>query len=99
MSRCYISPAASRDLNEISDYFLTHNLEAGERLFKEFTKKCERLLQFPQLGRSYEWLRSGMRGIPLTGYIIFYQVIDDRIEILRVIGGQQDLPQMFGENA
>lgn len=95
MSRCYVSPGASRDLNEISDYFLARNLEAGELLLKEFTRKCESLMQFPNLGRSYEWLRSGMRGIPLEGYIIFYQVMNDGIEILRVVSGRQDLQRLF----
>ncbi|MEH2244114.1 type II toxin-antitoxin system RelE/ParE family toxin [Nostoc sp.] len=36
MSNYIISPSASRDLNEIADYFLTRNLEAGEKLFREF---------------------------------------------------------------
>lgn len=99
MSRCYVSPSTSRDLNEISDYFLTQNLEAGERLLKEFTKKCESLMQFPNLGRSYEWLRVGMRGVPLDGYIIFYQVVNDGIEILRVVGGRQDLQRVFNDES
>lgn len=34
MSRYIISPSASRDLNEISDYFLIINLAAGENYFK-----------------------------------------------------------------
>ncbi|WP_292873311.1 hypothetical protein [Nostoc sp. LPT] len=35
MSNYIISPSASRDLNEIADYFLPRNLEAGEKLFRE----------------------------------------------------------------
>lgn len=31
MSRYIISPEASQDLDEISDYFLSRSLEAGER--------------------------------------------------------------------
>ena len=41
MSNYIISPSASRDLNEIADYFLPRNLEAGEKLFREFNKKCQ----------------------------------------------------------
>ena len=36
MSNYIISPSATRDLNQIADYFLTRNLETGEKLFKEF---------------------------------------------------------------
>lgn len=34
---------------------------------------------------------------PLRGYIIFYRVIPDGIEILRVISGQQDLEALFDD--
>ena len=32
MSQYFISHEASQDLDEILDYFLSHNVEAGERL-------------------------------------------------------------------
>ena len=32
-----------------------------------------------------------MRGLPLNGYIIFYQFVDNNVEIIRVINGRQDL--------
>lgn len=40
MSNYIISPSATKDLNQIADYFLTRNLEVGEKLFREFNKKC-----------------------------------------------------------
>lgn len=95
MSNCFISPLASRDLDSIADYYVTRNIEAGETLLKEFTRKCKNLVRFPNLGRSYDHIRPGMRGIPLEGYIIFYQVIDAGVEILRVVGGRQDLEALF----
>ena len=79
MNRYLISPSASRDLNAIADYFLERNLEAGERLFQEFNKKCQNLTQFPNMGRSYGRLKPGLRGLPLDGYIIFYRVISDGV--------------------
>lgn len=36
MSRYLISPEASQDLDEISDYFLSRSLEAGERFVNGF---------------------------------------------------------------
>lgn len=75
MKTCIISPQASQDLDELSTYFLSRNIEVGERLLEEFNKKCLNLVNFPNLGRSYEFLRPGMRGLPLDGYIIFYQLV------------------------
>ncbi len=98
MKRYIISPETSQDLDAIATYFLTRNVDAGERLFREFNKKCQNLVNFPNLGRSYEHLRPGLRGMPLDGYVIFYQVIEDGVEILRVISGRQDLQAMFSDD-
>ncbi|MEC4891483.1 MAG: type II toxin-antitoxin system RelE/ParE family toxin [Oscillatoria sp. PMC 1051.18] len=95
MSRYLISPAASRDLNAIADYFLSQNVEAGERLFQEFSKKCQYLAQFPSIGKSYSYLQASLRGLPLNGYIIFYRVVEDRVEIIRLVSGRQDLEALF----
>ena len=95
MSNYIISPSASRDLNQIADYFLPRNLEAGEKLFKDFNKKCQNLANFPNMGRSYAYIKPSLRGLPLDGYIIIYQIIDDGIEILRVVSGRQDLESLF----
>ncbi|MBO3462011.1 type II toxin-antitoxin system RelE/ParE family toxin [Aetokthonos hydrillicola Thurmond2011] len=97
MSNYIISPSASRDLNQIADYFLDVNLEAGEKLFREFNKKCHNLAKFPNMGRSYAHIRADLRGLPLDKYIILYKDIDDGIEILRIISGRQDLESLFAD--
>lgn len=85
-------------MNAIADYFLTRNVDAGERLFQEFTKKCQYIAKFPNLGKSYSYLRPSLRGLPLDGYIILYQVVEDGVEIVRVVSGRQDLESLFSES-
>lgn len=97
MSQYIISPSASRDLDEIADYFLTSNLETGEKLFREFNKKCQNLASFPSMGRSYAQINPKLRGIPLDGYVIFYRVLDDGVEILRVVSARRDLESLFSD--
>jgi toxin ParE1/3/4 len=57
MNRYIIAPSASRDLTEITDYFSRLNVETGERLIATFEKKCQNLINFPMIGRSYEEIR------------------------------------------
>lgn len=71
MSRYVINVLASRDLNEIVDYFTENNLEAGERFFRAFNRKCQQLVAFPNSGKSYAAIHPGLRGLSLTDYIIF----------------------------
>jgi toxin ParE1/3/4 len=53
-------------------------------------------LSFSLTARSYETLfASGLRGLPFMGYIIFYQIVEDGIEILRIINGSRNLKNVF----
>jgi toxin ParE1/3/4 len=97
MSRYVINILASRDLTEIADYFAENSLEAGERFFREFNRKCKQLVAFPNSGKSYAQIRPSLRGLSLDGYIIFYRVLDDGVEILRVISGRRNFPSLFEE--
>jgi toxin ParE1/3/4 len=97
MIRSIISRTASRDLAEIVDYFADINIEAGERFVQEFEKKCKNLVNFPNMGRSYEDIAPLLRGIPVDGHIILYKMIDDEITIVRVVNGKRDLKSLFSE--
>jgi toxin ParE1/3/4 len=98
MSRYVINVLASQDLNEIADYFAENNIEAGERFFQAFNRKCQQLVAFPNSGKSYESIRTGLRGLSFEKYIIFYKILEDGIEILRVVSGRRDFPSMFEES-
>lgn len=95
MSQYSISLPACRDLQNISDYFSTGDVEAGEKLLRSFNQKCQQLAQFPNIGRTYDDLQSGLRGLSLSGYIIFYRASDEGIEIVRVVNGRRDLRSLF----
>ncbi|MDZ8105598.1 MAG: type II toxin-antitoxin system RelE/ParE family toxin [Nostoc sp. DedQUE12a] len=98
MSSSTISQTASRDLVEILDYFANINIEAGERFIQEFENKCKNIVNFPNMGRSYEYIAPFLRGIPIDGHIIFYQVIDEEITIVRVVSGKRDLKTLFSNS-
>jgi toxin ParE1/3/4 len=95
MKICLISPEASQDLDQIFDFFASHNVDAGERFVIAFEKKCENLRQFPNMGRSYQDVEPTLRGIPLDNYIILYRLIDDGVEIVRVVSGYCNLEDIF----
>jgi toxin ParE1/3/4 len=97
MNRYVINRLASRDLNEIADYFADQSLEAGDRFFRAFNRKCQQLVAFPNSGKSYEAIRPGLRGLSLEGFVIFYRILDDGIEILRVVSGRRNFPALFEE--
>lgn len=97
MTQYIISPDAARDLDEISTYYAVHNIEVGEKLLDEFEARCKYLVSFPNIGKSYRSIRSDLRGISCSGYIIFYRVSENIIEILRVVSGSRDLESLFAD--
>ena len=97
MTEYIIAPGAARDLEEISTYYAVHNIEAGEKLLDEFEARCRYLLSFPNIGKSYRSIRSDLRGISFSGYIIFYRVSERIVEILRVVSGSRDLEALFAD--
>ena len=72
MSNLIISPSSSQYLNQIFEYFLFRNVEAGEKLFKALNTKCKNLINFPKMGKPYDYLRNDVRGLPLDKYLILY---------------------------
>jgi toxin ParE1/3/4 len=101
MSRYIIADEAIQDLQDISDYFLRNNLEAGEQFLQAFNARCRQLVRFPNLGRSYAHLRPDLLGLSLRGFIILYKVSNNEdaigIEILRVANGRRDLENIFDD--
>ncbi|NER52188.1 MAG: type II toxin-antitoxin system RelE/ParE family toxin [Symploca sp. SIO1A3] len=98
MSRYIISPAASQDLDEIFDYFVSRSVEAGERFVNGFEQKCKNLVNFPNMGRSYAEVEPSLRGIPLEGYIVLYRIIENGVEIVRVVNGHRNLESLFSDS-
>jgi toxin ParE1/3/4 len=99
MTSYIISPLASRDLDNIFDYFAEFSIDAGERFVEDFNKKCRNLVAFPNIGRAYTEIEYSLRGVPLSDYIIFYRAMDSSVEIVRVVSGYRDLDSLFTESS
>jgi toxin ParE1/3/4 len=90
-----LAPSAIQDLNEISQYFLANDVEAGEKLFKELNKRFQSLTQFPTMGRVYPHLNLEIRGLSVKKYIIFYRITATALEIVRIVDGRRNLTNLF----
>jgi toxin ParE1/3/4 len=58
VSEYIISRPAIRDLESISTYFADVNVEAGEKFLQGFSKRCQQLASFPNIGRSYDGIET-----------------------------------------
>ena len=60
--------------------------------------KVENEIALPQIGRRRDELYPGLRSVPLEDYLIFYRLVPEGIEVMRVVGGYRDLEALFVEN-
>ena len=90
-----VAATAEEDLKGIWAYVAQHNEEAASKLIKEITGKFAVLSDYPQMGREQHKLLVNLRSVAVKGYIIFYQPLENGVEILRVLHGSRDVESIF----
>jgi len=93
MAQYIISERAKKDLVEIWHYTLEiWSEEQAIRYYSELLDGCERISKNPDTaGRSYDEVRSGLRGMLCWRHIIFYRLVSNgKVRIVRILHGKMD---------
>ncbi len=89
---------ATKDIRQQANYILTQrNRNTAEKFLSSAELTFSQLVKTPHIGKVVsfglfdigeirQWYIKNFRD-----YLIFYQVVDERIEILRVLNGRRDL--------
>jgi toxin ParE1/3/4 len=97
MTRLRFSPQALRDLVEIGAYIEQDSPTYAARFILRLEEHCDLVARRPLIGRVRDEVRPGLRSIRYNRYAIFYRLIEDGIEIVRVIHNARDLEQAMRE--
>ncbi|MGJ4949313.1 type II toxin-antitoxin system RelE/ParE family toxin [Bradyrhizobium sp. HKCCYLS20291] len=90
------SPDAVGDLERLWDYLAAAAGPAtADRVLRDVQSVVLTLAEFPHAGRSRDELRPGLRSIPVGAQVVFYRVVNDRPQIVRIIDGRQDIAAVF----
>ncbi|MBV8812494.1 MAG: type II toxin-antitoxin system RelE/ParE family toxin [Acidobacteriaceae bacterium] len=86
------TPAATADLQHISDYLKQHHPHYRQPTLRKLYETIRALKRWPERGRPGR--EEGTREIlfPPLPYVAVYQVKKEAIEVLRVYHGAQDRP-------
>jgi toxin ParE1/3/4 len=82
MNQYRINALAAQDLDHIAEYLANISMELSDRFLQDFDRKCQQIVSFPMSGKRYATLRPDLRGMSFRGYIIFYRILDNGIEIV-----------------
>jgi toxin ParE1/3/4 len=88
-------PRARSDLAEIWDYIADDSEVRADTFIDSIDQKFQALAERPNIGHMRDNLAEGLRSFPVGRYVIFYRVLPEGIEIVRVLHGGRDLDSIF----
>jgi toxin ParE1/3/4 len=86
---------ARQDLIDIWRHIGNDDPAAADRLLDRIDARCALLADHPQLGPERTDIRPGLHYLVVERYLILYRTIAEGIEIVRVVHGARDLPNLF----
>ena len=93
-----ISKKAISDLEEIWLYTLeTWSLEQADRYYNLIVDEINYICKSKNAGKSMEHVRKGYRASKVKSHIIFYRVINDTIEVIRILHEQMDIENRLND--
>jgi toxin ParE1/3/4 len=92
-----ISQAAGDDLAGITMQIAEVNPTAAIRVFYLLKERCGSLDQFPERGKSVASAGQGVRHVFAGKFIIRYRVNGNLVQILRIVDGRRNLPEIWNE--
>lgn len=94
MLELVIRPRASRDLKGIWAYTVQQwGAAQADRYLHDIDREIQMLLQFPEIGRSYAFIRAGYRVLHVKSHLVFYLRKGQRLEIVRVLYEGMDVKE------
>jgi toxin ParE1/3/4 len=97
-------PKVISDLIELADYLSEDNPDAAYRFLNAFESTIEQLAQFPEIGTRRYFQHAELSNIRMwfvqgfKNYLIFYRVLDDAIQIVRVLHRTRDIEAALEED-
>ncbi len=86
---------AEEDLIDIWSYIAQDNPQAADDLLDEIDIKASKLAASPYLGAAHPDIAPELRHSLVGRYLILYRVITDGIQVVRVVHGARNLPNLL----
>jgi toxin ParE1/3/4 len=85
---------ARADLLEIWEWIAPDRPATADRVYETIENRCNSLLKHPELGRPRPEIGEGARSLVIERWIAFYRIVEDGVQIVRIIDGARDLSKM-----
>lgn len=90
------SPEALDDREKIWDYYVRAvGRHTAEKILREIAEAIALIEDHPFAGRARNEVRPRLRSFAATPHVVFYRVVNDTPQIVRVLDGRQDIEEKF----
>lgn len=99
--RIFKRPQAERDIEECFVFIAEENLDTGVYFLVAVEESLEQLAKFPLIGKQSEFQNKQFEDMRMwhvkgyENYLIFYTVIEETIEVIRVLYASRDIKDVF----
>lgn len=95
MSAVRLTRAATQDLTDVMSWIAGDDPIAAERYVRRLQRAVQLLGVMPEMGRRRDELAPDLRSFPVEQLVLFYRVLPDAVEVLRVVSGHRDVDALF----
>lgn len=95
MPRVLRTRQAETDVLEIWIFIAEDSIRAADGLLDRFEQVFHTLSTQPRMGRRRPELSPDLRSFPVGDYLVFYEPLDDGIQLIRVLSGYRDIESLF----
>lgn len=94
-------PQAERDIEECFVFIAEENLDAGVYFLVAVEDSIEQIAKFPKIGKKRDFQGERFNNIRMwqvkkyENYLIFYQINENTVEIIRILHGSRDIVDLF----
>ncbi len=94
MPRLRYSAQSKDDLKQIARFIANDKPDAARRWVSKLREKCRLASQHPEIGDERPELGEGIRSTYLGSYVIFFRCTNGFVDVVRVIRGDVDKPNI-----
>ena len=80
------------------DHIAEDSIEQADPWVDKLDENFKPIARQPLMGRARHELAADLRSFPFGRNVIFYEQIDDRIDIVRVLHSARDIDAVFGKD-
>jgi toxin ParE1/3/4 len=85
---------AREDLLDIWLYIAPRNPATADRVCDRIEESCRSLREHPQLGTARPEIAESARALVIDRWLALYRVVDDGVQVVRIVDGARDLTKL-----